>query len=214
MKSRFVLLVLAALLAGGLFHGDGLCAQDGKEKEKDKDKGKAVAKKPRVSDPQEILKLLQERMKALRSASIEFRITCILEFANAPCKETVDYLTRLYSTEKNAGVHMAITQALGMIASEGAIRSVILKGLPLLANNAFNITAVAEALSRSPVGSSASSRVGSVTIARAIAMNVGMMATYDEVKETCTRLMGTGLHTNLASAGAAGFFCDHFCELV
>ena len=146
MKSRFVLLVLAALLAGGLFHGDGLCAQDGKEKEKDKDKGKAVAKKPRVSDPQEILKLLQERMKALRSASIEFRITCILEFANAPCKETVDYLTRLYSTEKNAGVHMAITQALGKIASEGAIRSVILKGLPLLANNAFNITAVAAAL--------------------------------------------------------------------
>ena len=144
MKSRFVLLVLAALLAGGLFHGDGLCAQDGKEK--DKDKGKAVAKKPRVSDPQEILKLLQERMKALRSASIEFRITCILEFSNAPCKETVDYLTRLYSTEKHAGVHMGLTQALGKIASEGAIRSVILKGLPLLAHNAFNITAVAAAL--------------------------------------------------------------------
>ncbi|MBL04388.1 MAG: hypothetical protein CMJ99_01970, partial [Planctomycetes bacterium] len=144
MKSRFVLLVLATLLAGGLFHGDGLCAQAGKEK--DKDKEKAVAKKPKVSDPQEILKLLQERMKALRSASIEFRITCILEFANAPCKETVDYLTRLYSTEKNAGVHMAITQTLGKIASEGAIRSVVLKGLPLLANNAFNITAVADAL--------------------------------------------------------------------
>jgi solute carrier family 25 oxoglutarate transporter 11 len=45
---------------------------------------------------------------------------------------------------------------------------------------------------------------------RAIAMNVGMMATYDEVKETCTNLMGTGLHTNMASAAAAGFFCAFF----
>lgn len=45
---------------------------------------------------------------------------------------------------------------------------------------------------------------------RAIAMNVGMMATYDEVKEACTNMMGSGLHTNLASAGAAGFFCAYF----
>ena len=45
---------------------------------------------------------------------------------------------------------------------------------------------------------------------RAIAMNVGMMATYDEVKEACTSVMGSGLHTNLASAGAAGFFCAYF----
>lgn len=45
---------------------------------------------------------------------------------------------------------------------------------------------------------------------RAIAMNVGMMATYDEVKEFCTSQMGSGLHTNLASAGAAGFFCAYF----
>jgi solute carrier family 25 oxoglutarate transporter 11 len=45
---------------------------------------------------------------------------------------------------------------------------------------------------------------------RAIAMNVGMMATYDEVKEACTSMMGSGLHTNLASAGAAGFFCAYF----
>ncbi len=45
---------------------------------------------------------------------------------------------------------------------------------------------------------------------RAIAMNVGMMATYDEVKETCTNMMGPGLHTNMASAAAAGFFCAFF----
>ena len=44
MKSRFVLLVLAALLAGGLFHGDGLCAQAGKEKDKGKQKGKEKQK--------------------------------------------------------------------------------------------------------------------------------------------------------------------------
>ena len=45
---------------------------------------------------------------------------------------------------------------------------------------------------------------------RAIAMNVGMMATYDEVKEVCTNQMGSGLHTNLTSAAAAGFFCAYF----
>ena len=45
---------------------------------------------------------------------------------------------------------------------------------------------------------------------RAIAMNVGMMATYDQVKEFCTGLMGTGLHTNMASAASAGFFCAFF----
>ena len=144
MKSRFVLVALMALLAGGLFQGGGLCAQAGKEEEKEK--GKAAAKPAKELSPQQVLKVLQDRMKTLKSAGIQFRISCILEFSNAPCKETVAYLTRLYSTEKNSGVHMAITRALGEIASEGAIRSVVLKGLPLLANNAFNITAVADAL--------------------------------------------------------------------
>ncbi|MCH2580682.1 MAG: HEAT repeat domain-containing protein, partial [Planctomycetes bacterium] len=41
---------------------------------------------------------------------------------------------------------MSITQTLGRIGTEAAIRAVIGKGLPLLENNAFNITAVAQAL--------------------------------------------------------------------
>ena len=38
-------------------------------------------------------------------------------------------------------------------------------------------------------------------------MNVGMMASYDQVKETITAMNGPGLSTNLASSAAAGFFC-------
>ena len=141
MKSRiYHLLLPAVFVAGCLFTGHLFAAQEGKGKKKDDQ----VKQKART--PQEILKVLQERMKVLRTGSIEFRISCILEFSNAPCKETVDYLSRLYSTEKNAGIHMAITQALGKIGSEAAVKVVILKGLPLLENNAFNITAIAQAL--------------------------------------------------------------------
>ena len=48
------------------------------------------------------------------------------------------------------------------------------------------------------------------TLLRAIAMNVGMMASYDQVKETITSINGPGLSTNLASSAAAGFFCAFF----
>ncbi|MFP6737478.1 MAG: HEAT repeat domain-containing protein, partial [Planctomycetota bacterium] len=141
MKSRICQLLLPALfVAGCLPVGHLFAAQEGKGKKKDE------PAQQKVRTPQEILKVLQERMKVLRTASIEFRISGILEFADAPCKETVDYLSRLYSTEKNAGVHMAITQTLGKIGSDAAVKVVILKGLPLLENNAFNITAVAQAL--------------------------------------------------------------------
>ena len=134
-------MVFLAMFLGGCFPAVNLpAAQEGKGKEKD------PPVKQKVLTPQQTLKLLQERMKVLKSASIEFRISCILEFANAPCTETVEFLSRLYSTEKNAGIHMAITRALGEIGSEAAIRVVILRGLPLLENNAFNITAVVQAL--------------------------------------------------------------------
>lgn len=134
-------MVFLAMFLGGCFPAVNLpAAQEGKGKEKD------PPVKQKVLTPQQTLKLLQERMKVLKSASMEFRISCILEFANAPCTETVEFLSRLYSTEKNAGIHMAITRALGEIGSEAAIRVVILRGLPLLENNAFNITAVVQAL--------------------------------------------------------------------
>ena len=141
MKNRFYHLLLPVIfLAGCLFAGPLFAVQQDKGKKKDD----PVKQKART--PQETLKILQERMKVLRTKSIEFRISCILEFSNAPCKETVDYLSKLYSSEKNAGIHMAITQALGKIGSEAAVKVIILKGLPLLENNAFNITAVAQAL--------------------------------------------------------------------
>ena len=141
MKNRFYHLLLPAIfLAGCLFAGPLFDAQYDKGKKKDD------PAKQKVRTPQETLKILQERLKVLRTKSIEFRISCILECSNAPCKETVDYLSKLYSSEKNAGIHMAITQALGKIGSEAAVKVIILKGLPLLENNAFNITAVAQAL--------------------------------------------------------------------
>ncbi len=141
MKNRCCHLLLPAIfLSGCLCAGPLFAVQEGKGK-----KGDAPAKQKDLT-PQETLKVLQERMKVLRTKSIEFRISCILEFSNAPCKETVDYLSKLYSSEKNAGIHMAITQALGKIGSEAAVKVIILKGLPLLENNAFNITAVAQAL--------------------------------------------------------------------
>ena len=48
------------------------------------------------------------------------------------------------------------------------------------------------------------------TLLRAIAMNVGMMASYDTVKETVTELNGKGTSTDLISSAAAGFFCAFF----
>lgn len=45
------------------------------------------------------------------------------------------------------------------------------------------------------------------TLLRAIAMNVGMMMTYDQVKETVTDLNGDGLSTQLISSAGAGFAC-------
>ena len=44
-------------------------------------------------------------------------------------------------------------------------------------------------------------------IARGAAMNLGMMACYDEVKEQVTKRMGSGMQTNLISSAAAGFMC-------
>ena len=106
MKIRTYLLLMPALfVAACLSAGQLFAAQEDKGKKKDEPAGQ------KVRTPQETLKILQERMKVLRTKSIEFRISCILEFSNAPCKETVDYLSKLYSSEKNAGVHMAITQA-------------------------------------------------------------------------------------------------------
>ena len=141
MKIRIHLLLLPAIfVAGCLSAGQLFAAQE------DKGKKKAEPDKQKARTPQEILKILQQSMKELRNVSIEIRISGIHEFADAPCRETVDYLSKLYSTEKNAGIHMAITQTLGKIGSDAAIKVVILKGLPLLENNAFNITAVAQAL--------------------------------------------------------------------
>lgn len=45
------------------------------------------------------------------------------------------------------------------------------------------------------------------TLMRAIAMNVGMMASYDQVKETIEAYNGKNMTTNLLSSAAAGFFC-------
>jgi solute carrier family 25 oxoglutarate transporter 11 len=45
------------------------------------------------------------------------------------------------------------------------------------------------------------------TIVRAMAMNVGMMASYDQAKELYTAQLGAGLTTNLLSSATAGFTC-------
>merc|ERR1712037_528980 len=45
------------------------------------------------------------------------------------------------------------------------------------------------------------------SLIRSICMNVGMMASYDQVKETMEDHLGVGRPANLASAAAAGFFC-------
>lgn len=42
---------------------------------------------------------------------------------------------------------------------------------------------------------------------RAIAMNVGMMSSYDQAKQLITKYNGEGLVTNLGSSAVAGFFC-------
>ena len=42
-------------------------------------------------------------------------------------------------------------------------------------------------------------------VGRGAAMNLGQMATYDQVKETITVQWGSGMQTNLASAAVAGF---------
>jgi len=46
------------------------------------------------------------------------------------------------------------------------------------------------------------------TIARAMALNVGMLATYDQAKEVLTAKMGQGKTTNFASSAVAGFFAS------
>ena len=48
------------------------------------------------------------------------------------------------------------------------------------------------------------------TLLRAIAMNVGMMASYDQIKEIVTAKNGEGTSTNLISSAGAGFFCAFF----
>ncbi|MDE0738850.1 MAG: hypothetical protein OSB83_06530 [Planctomycetota bacterium] len=141
MKIRALNLALALLLAGSVFSPAIFAVSQA-----DGDKDKGVVKKLGVASVEKRSKLLQDRWKGLRSGPIERRILLIQEFANAPCKETVDFLIKLYGSEKNSGIHMSITQTLGKIGTEPAIRAVIGKGLPLLENNAFNITAVAQAL--------------------------------------------------------------------
>ena len=141
MKIRALNLALALLLAGSVFPPAVFAVPQA-----DEDKDKGVVKKLGVASVEKRSKLLQDRWKGLRSGPIERRILLIQEFANAPCKETVDFLIKLYGSEKNSGIHMSITQTLGKIGTEPAIRAVIGKGLPLLENNAFNITAVAQAL--------------------------------------------------------------------
>jgi len=42
------------------------------------------------------------------------------------------------------------------------------------------------------------------TVYRAMAMNVGMLATYDQVKETLTPVLGTGMVLNMSSSATAG----------
>ena len=141
MKIRALNLALALLLAGSVFSPAIFAVPQA-----DGDKDKGVVKKLGVASVEKRSKLLQDRWKGLRSGPIETRILLIQEFANAPCKETVDFLIKLYGSEKNSGIHMSITQTLGKIGTEPAIRAVIGKGLPLLENNTFNITAVAQAL--------------------------------------------------------------------
>mmetsp|Transcript_20293 Transcript_20293/g.71765 ORF Transcript_20293/g.71765 Transcript_20293/m.71765 type:complete len:341 (-) Transcript_20293:137-1159(-) len=45
------------------------------------------------------------------------------------------------------------------------------------------------------------------TLLRAIAMNVGMMASYDQVHDRVVKLNGKGMVTDMLSSAAAGFFC-------
>jgi solute carrier family 25 oxoglutarate transporter 11 len=45
------------------------------------------------------------------------------------------------------------------------------------------------------------------TLLRAIAMNVGMMMTYDQIKETVTKINGPTFSTQLISSAGAGFAC-------
>jgi len=45
------------------------------------------------------------------------------------------------------------------------------------------------------------------TVFRAVAMNVGMMATYDQAKTAITKLNGTGFSTSLMASATAGLAC-------
>jgi len=45
------------------------------------------------------------------------------------------------------------------------------------------------------------------TVLRAMAMNVGMMASYDQAKHAYTGALGAGVTTNLLSSATAGFTC-------
>eukprot|EP01134_Creolimax_fragrantissima_P007465 CFRG7465T1 len=46
------------------------------------------------------------------------------------------------------------------------------------------------------------------TVARAMSLNVGMLATYDQAKEKITGQLGAGKATNFASSAVAGFFAS------
>ena len=72
-----------------------------------------------------------------------------------------------------------------------------------------NYKGVLDALTRtaSSEGVTALWRGSLPLIARGAAMNLGMMACYDEVKEQVTARMGSGMQTNLISSAAAGFMC-------
>ena len=113
MKIRALNLALALLLAGSVFSPAVLAVPQA-----DDDKDKGPVKKIGVASVEKRSKLLQDRWKGLRSGPIERRILLIHEFANAPCKETVDFLVKLYGSEKNSGIHMSITQTLGKIGTE------------------------------------------------------------------------------------------------
>jgi HEAT repeat protein len=103
---------------------------------------------PAELSPEEKLEVLRRLFDEDRRLPDEERVLRVYEFANAPCKKTVDFLSRLYRDERNTGIHMAATQTLGKIGSLEAIQAIIQNGLPVLSKDTYAVLSVGEALGR------------------------------------------------------------------
>ncbi|MEM7232727.1 MAG: HEAT repeat domain-containing protein [Planctomycetota bacterium] len=89
---------------------------------------------------------LREEYEGIGEGRPEEKFPALLAFGKAKCEKCVKYLSRLYKSEKNSGIHMNVTYALGEIASKSAIQAIIVFGLPAMEKDVFASESIARAL--------------------------------------------------------------------